>query len=248
MGRAPSLPPSRDRRISTALAAEVRDALSRRQRELPARFLHDRAIAPLRRSITQHAARRWQKVEPRWCASGGSCNVHPRDIRRVVQLLAGSSESALPLLERPADAPPLAGFLAIDTHPDLANEGLERRSDSIPSSSLFPVVTDVTMPLPVRRAPGTVFTLLGGALGRFSPVGRFAVLRNLRAVMAPDDQLLIGVDLRTASQRASAVVAPYDSLTDWHRHALQVLNRDVVGSSRRFGGSLRDARLARASL
>ncbi len=230
VGRAPSLPPARDRRLSTALMAEVADGLARRQRELPGRFLHDRAVAPLRRAIAQQQAARWREVEAPLVREWLQLQSGRRDCRRIVQLLGGCSDSAAPLLERPADAAPLAGFLAIDTHPDLANDGMELALRRDPELRAFAITTDVTTPLPVRRATGTIFTLLSGALGNFSPVVAIRVLRSIRAVMAPGDELLIGLDLRQASLRVAQQHVPDAWLTHWHRHALVVLTRDLAAS------------------
>lgn len=230
VGRAPSLPPSRDRRLSTALTAEVRDALARRQRELPTRFLHDRAVAPLRRAIAQQYAARWREVEAPLVREWLQLQHTRRACRRIVQILGGSSDSAAPLLERPADVPSLASFLSIDAHPDLANEGIEAAQRRDPELRAFAITTDVTVPLPVRRATGTVFTLLAGALGSFSPVVAIRLLRSIRAVMAPGDELLIGLDLRHASLRVAGEVVPNAWLTQWHRHALVVLTRDLGAS------------------
>lgn len=230
VGRAPSLPPSRDRRLSTALMAEVKDGLARRQRELPTRFLNDHAVAPLRRAIAQQHAARWREVEAPLVRQWLQLQSGRREARRIVQLVGGSLDSTAPLLERPADAPPLAGFLAIDTHPDLANDGMEQALRRDPELRAFAITTDVTAPLPVRRATGTIFTLLAGALGSFSPVVAIRVLRSIRAVMAPGDELLIGLDLRQASLRVAQQGVPDAWLTHWHRHALVVLTRDLGAS------------------
>lgn len=230
VGRAPSLPPSRDRRLSTALLAEITDGLARKQRELPTRFLNDRAVAPLRRAIAQHQAMRWREVETPLVSEWMQLQRGRRACRRIVQLLGGPSDSAMPLLERPADAQPLAGFLAIDAHPDLANDGMELALRRDPELRAFAITTDVTTPLPVRRATGTIFTLLAGSLGSFSPVVAIRVLRSIRAVMAPGDELLIGLDLRQASLRVAQQGVPEAWLTQWHRHALVVLTRDLGAS------------------
>ncbi len=230
VGRAPSLPPWRDRRLSTALMAEVKDGLARRQRELPSRFLNDRAVAPLRRAIGQQQAARWREVEAPLVHEWVQRQSGRRDCRRIVQLLGGCSDGAAPLLDRPDDAQPLAGFLAIDTHPDLANDGMELALRRDPELRAFAITTDVTTPLPVRRATGTIFTLLSGALGGFSPVVAIRVLRSVRAVMAPGDELLIGIDLRQASLRVARQHVPDTWLTHWHRHALVVLTRDLAAS------------------
>lgn len=219
-------PPALARRTSAArLAAEVRDGLARRQRELPSSLLADRANAEVRRAVERLADERLHGMEAPLIRSWATSNPPRGAVRRVVELRPSGSRSILPILHPAGDRAPVGRYLSVDPSPDLAMEGASRVATLHPGVATFAVAADPTLTLPVRRLPGTTFACLGGNLGRYAPVASVRVLRALRAAMTLDDVLLIGLDQRSPHERLAATAALADVLTTWYRHALALANR-----------------------
>jgi L-histidine Nalpha-methyltransferase len=212
---------------SSALAAEVRDGLSRKRRELPNRFLADRAIAATRRTIEQIIDDRVQRVEGplvrAWIGQDGAA-LQPR---RLVDVIPAGVTTAHILLESPVTRAGLRECVVVEETADLANEGAGRCAAAHGGCACVAVVANPTMTIPVARSARTCFTLFGGALTRFSPVAAVRLLRAVRAAMTTTDLLLVGLDLRTPSDQQRAATEHGALLTVWHRHVLTVANRDL---------------------
>lgn len=215
------------RRNNAALVAEVRDGLSRRHRELPRRFLDDRAVADIRRTLEAIANDHLQRTEVPLLRTMIRQYRARRAIRRVVEVAPGGSSSILALLDAPADHARIESYLAIDRSIDPAVEAVQRVANTDPHISAIPVTTDPTLTLPVRQSSGTIFACLGRALSQLTTVPAIRMLRAIRAAMTLDDRLLVSLDLRDAATRIAATTDHTEFLTQWHRHALAVTNRDV---------------------
>jgi uncharacterized SAM-dependent methyltransferase len=215
------------RRPAARLVAAVRDALSRRQRELPAAFLADPGIAVVRREVERLAARRWQQAEvpllERWMATARAA----RHVRRVVELLPAGSSTVHTCLQAAGDLAPAGTYLAVDPSVERAHEAASRVSAAIPDVAVHALAADPALMLPIRCVPGSVLAVLSGALGRLTPLLAIRTLRAVRAAMSLDDTLLIGLDLRSPGMRLANPDAPAELLTRWHGHALAVANRDA---------------------
>jgi len=215
------------RRPAAGLAAAVRDALSRRQSELPSAFLADAAIADVRREVERHAAAHWQRVETplirRWLAARRTTPA----VRRVVDLFPSGAPGIMALFEGAADVAPVETYLAVDPSPERAAEATARVTAAHPDVSVHSLAADPSLMLPIRRVPGTVVSILAATLGRLTPVSAVRTLRAVRAAMSLEDVLLVGLDLRPPDARLADPVAPVALLTRWHAHALAVANRDA---------------------
>ena len=212
---------------SAVLAAEVCDSLSRRPRELPGRFLADRAIAPTRRALEAVSDARLQRVERPLVQSWIDREGATRAVRRVVDVIPAGATTALLLLEAPQLRAGLRDCVVVEETADLAQEGAARCAAANPECTAVALVANPTMTIPVERRASTCFTLFGSALTRFSPVAAVRVLRAVRAAMTRSDLLLLGLDLRSMAERQAAGIEHEVLLTAWHRHALTVANREL---------------------
>jgi uncharacterized SAM-dependent methyltransferase len=214
-------------RHSAGLVAAVRDALSRRQRELPSAFLADVAIAEVRRQVEQQAALRWQQVETPLIRHWIGTYPRRQEVRRVVELFPSGAPGIMALFDVTADTAPVGTYLAIDASVDRAAEATARVSAARPEVAVHALVAEPALMLPIRRVQGTVLSILAATLGQLTPVSAVRTLRALRAAMSLEDALLIGLDLRSPEQRLAEPGAATSLLTRWHAHALTVANRDA---------------------
>jgi L-histidine Nalpha-methyltransferase len=217
----------RPRMLDAGLAAEVRDALSRRQRELPARFLADDDAAPARRLLEQRAAERLHAVEAPLVRQWATDWFPDQPVRRVVELLPTGTSDIDEVLEAPAVRGGVIRYVAVHDAPPPAAEAVARIRALHPEVEASPLVAEPSVAIPLSRAALTVFTLLGGGLGQFSPVGAIRTLRAIRVIMAGPDQLLVGIDLRAGAELEREAMECADVRLQLHRHALVVANREL---------------------
>ena len=99
-----------------------------------------------------------------------------------------------------------------------------------PDLALHGVVGDFTTHLdrlPRRRAGGMV-AFLGGTIGNLLPAERAAFLAQLRSVLQPGEQLLLGTGLVTDEPCSCAAYDDAAGVTaEFNRNVLHVLNREL---------------------
>lgn len=84
----------------------------------------------------------------------------------------------------------------------------------------------VRLPLPDDGSRLIVF--LGGTLGNFEPQAASAMLREIAALMGPQDALLLGLDRVKSRQRLEAAYDDAEGITAaFNRNLLAVLNREL---------------------
>jgi L-histidine N-alpha-methyltransferase len=119
----------------------------------------------------------------------------------------------------------LAHFVAVD----VSEEMLVTSSKAIQSSfgiAVTALVADFSAHLPLLPTSGRrLITLMGGTIGNFEPAARHLFFEQLRALMGPEDALLVGADL--LKDRARLVAAYDDSrgvTAEFNRNALLAIN------------------------
>ena len=182
---------------STLLAAELRDALGRRQKELPARWLAMNA--------TFSASRVGAAVDPAADQEGELCqaalqgcllDLHPRGVVCV-------HPSTTPLTSRFLNdlrgrATPFA-VVVVEWSFSLARRMARSLADSVADAA--PLITAIeadctlALPLPDPFPAPRLYLYLGNTLGAVPAVGAVRMLRVLRSTMAPGDAVLLGVTL-----------------------------------------------------
>lgn len=224
LASAGSRPSLRYRSINAALAAEVRDFLSRQQRALPSRFLYDPMISGLRRQVQTIDAMHHATVErPLLPAALASVSA----MRAIVEL--APSSNTLPVVDAMARHDALQAFVAVELAEGPADESAQRIHARHPhlAASVAVAEVEVSFRIPRYMARPALFVALGGTFNRFTPVPAARFLRNVRATMQPDDRLILGLDLRTGLALEAHELAHSDLREAWHRHALVVVNRDL---------------------
>jgi L-histidine N-alpha-methyltransferase len=143
----------------------------------------------------------------------------------LIELGAGSAEKSHELLGAMARSQSLAHFVAVD----VSEEMLVTSSRAIQSSfgiAVTALVADFSAHLPLLPTSGRrLITLMGGTIGNFEPAARRLFFEQLRALMGPEDALLVGADL--LKDRARLVAAYDDSrgvTAEFNRNALLAIN------------------------
>jgi L-histidine N-alpha-methyltransferase len=209
------------------MLAELRDGLSRPQKELPPKYFYDERGSELFEEITRlpeyYLTRTERALLERWMPAWiGS--LRPR---ALVELGAGSAEKTRIVLDAIVSAVGAAAYVPVDVSADFLEATALRLTADYPSLQVVPVVADMTaeFALPPGLPEPTLHAFLGSTIGNFAPDEAVALLRGVRARMRPGDAFLMGVDLR---KDPAVIEAAYNDAVgvtaEFNRNMLRVLN------------------------
>ncbi|HEX6051067.1 MAG TPA: L-histidine N(alpha)-methyltransferase [Gemmatimonadaceae bacterium] len=193
---------------SALLAAELRDALGRRQKELPARWLAmSEAISASAAGSTGSPAADAETQLGRAALDGclqdlsarGVVCVHPSIAPATASVLnalaARATPAAIVVVEwSSATARRMARFLAATAH------------DRAPLVTAIDADCTLALPLPESFPLPRLYLCLGNVVGALPAVGAVRMLRVLRTTMAPGDAMLLAVSI-AAPETARALSA-----------------------------------------
>jgi L-histidine Nalpha-methyltransferase len=218
-----------DRRPShDELLREIRDGLSRPQKELPSKLFYDRRGSELFEEITRLPEYYLTRAEqsllaahmPRWMAK-----IRPRSL---VEFGAGNAEKTRTIL----DAMQAMGgsyYVPVDISAEFLQESAAELRRDYPQLEVVPCGGDFTtgVNLPPNLPRPAVLTILGSTIGNFAPAEAVALLWRMAAVMRAGDVFLLGADLR---KDPAVLEAAYDDsagvTAEFNLNLLRVMNRE----------------------
>lgn len=215
---------------SPAMLAEVREGLSRAQKELPPKYFYDARGSELFEAITElpeyYLTRAERALLERWMPAWVAA-LAPRSL---LELGAGSGAKTRVILDAMRDAVPDAAYVPVDVSASFLRETAERLRAGYPALAVLPVVADMTEPfaLPAGLVSPTLHAFLGSTIGNFAAGDDVRLLRTIRARMAPGDRFLMGVDLRKDPRTIEAAYNDAAGVTaEFNRNMLRVLNHET---------------------
>jgi L-histidine N-alpha-methyltransferase len=212
-----------------ALRREVAAGLVALPRELAPTWLYDDRGCELFDEITRLPEYYPTRTE-RWilgehaadiaAAAGAEC---------LVEIGAGTSEKTRVLLDAMAEGGDLRRVVLFDVAEPTLRATAEAIADEYPTVDVSGIVGDFRRHLgALGSGERRLIAFLGGTIGNLTPHARGAMLRELRATMAPGDAFLLGTDL--VKDRAR-LVAAYDDAAGvtaaFNKNVLVVLNREL---------------------
>jgi L-histidine Nalpha-methyltransferase len=212
---------------AAGMLAEVRDGLSRPQKELPPKYFYDERGSELFEEITRLPEYYLTRTErallerwmPAWIGSLGP--------RALVELGAGSAEKTRIVLDAIVAAVGAATYVPVDVSADFLEATAARLTAAYPTVDVVPVVADMTaeFALPPGLPGPTLHAFLGSTIGNFAPDDAVALLRGVRGRMRPGDGFLMGVDLRKDPAVIEAAYNDAAGVTaEFNRNMLRALN------------------------
>jgi L-histidine N-alpha-methyltransferase len=149
---------------------------------------------------------------------------------QVVELGSGSSSKTRLLLGAESAPTHLKTYVPFDVSKGIVEEAANQLLDEFPFLSVHGVIGDFSQHL--DRIPETkgrrLVLFLGGTIGNFAPAERQAFLRQVAAILGPDDRLLIGMDLVKDPAIIEAAYNDSQGVTaEFNRNVLRVLNQGV---------------------
>jgi len=216
--------------ISPEVSAELRDALSRRQKELPARWLAAVDAAALRAggTLPSHEHEPLERELGLAILRDQLPDARPRG---VVCIGPSASAVTFTLADALCQRGSVMSISAAELDPSLAAEMMERIASSGICQSSSAVACDWTieLPLPDRFPRPRVYLCLGNVLGATTAVGAVRLLRVLRTTMTPGDSLVLGLEARRTVAPRARSDEEFEASASRHFGALGVVN-SAVGS------------------
>ena len=215
--------------LARQMAADVRDGLTRTPKVLPPKYFYDGHGSDLFDQITRLPEYYPTRTEASILAARASDIAEASRARTLVELGSGTSEKTRLLLRAMRDTGTLEHFVPFDVDPVVLEEASLAVAAEFPGLDVAPAVGDFEKHLgELPRRPDTVVAFLGSTIGNLDPGQRADFLREVRGLLAPDDHLLLGIDLVKPVER---LVAAYDDAqgvtASFNKNVLTVINRSL---------------------
>ncbi|HEX5727389.1 MAG TPA: L-histidine N(alpha)-methyltransferase [Longimicrobiaceae bacterium] len=213
-----------------ALLADVRDGLSRPQKELPPKYFYDERGSELFEEITRlpeyYLTRTERALLERWMPAW-MAELRPATL---LELGAGAAVKTRIVLDAMLAAGSGRAYVPVDVSAEFLDDTAARIARAYPELAVEPVAADFAAPFPVPDdVPHPVLhAFLGSTIGNFAPDEAAELLRGVRGRMRPDERFLLGVDLRKDPARIEAAYNDAAGVTaEFNRNLLRVLNREA---------------------
>ncbi|MBS1869077.1 MAG: L-histidine N(alpha)-methyltransferase [Actinobacteria bacterium] len=214
------------------LAEDVLDGLTRPFKELPPKHFYDERGCELFDRITELPEYYPTRAERAILEADAEAIVAATGAAELVELGSGTAAKTRVLLDAMAAAETLRRFVPFDVAESVVRASAEALVEEYPGLRVHGVIGDFErhldrIPPPVPGEPRVV-ALLGGTIGNFPPGSRRRLLREIAALLGPEDRLLLGTDLVKDSGTLEAAYDDAAGVTaEFNRNVLRVLNREL---------------------
>lgn len=214
------------------LAEDVLDGLTRPFKELPPKHFYDARGCELFDQITELPEYYPTRAERAILQAEAEAIVASVGAAELVELGSGTAAKTRVLLDAMAAAEQLRRYVPFDVAESVVRASAEALVEEYPGLQVHGVIGDferhlARIPPPTPGEPRVV-ALLGGTIGNFPPGSRRRLLREIAALLGPEDRLLLGTDL---VKDPDVLEAAYDDAAgvtaEFNRNVLRVLNREL---------------------
>jgi L-histidine N-alpha-methyltransferase len=213
------------------LADDVLDGLTRPFKELPPKHFYDARGSELFERICElpeyYPTRSEREILERHAAD----IVTQTGAGELVELGSGSADKARILLDAMVETGGPQRYIPLDVSEHALQQAAKELVDDYDGLLVEGVVGDFERHLdnvPAPNGDARLVALLGGTIGNFPPGTRRRLLRQIRALLGPDDHLLLGTDL---VKDPDVIEAAYDDsqgvTAEFNRNVLRVINREL---------------------
>jgi dimethylhistidine N-methyltransferase len=220
--------------ISEQTASAAGEGLLSRPKWLPSWLFYDAAGSQLFNQITELPEYYLTRTERAIFAERAEEIIGlaaGADAVRLVELGAGSADKTRLLLTAAVNRQDTVFYEPVDVSASALEEAQERIEREIPGVLVTPRVEDYTKGLELDSASfgeRRLVLYIGSSIGNFEPEEAEALLKNVRAALAPGDSLLLGVDL---AKDEATLLAAYDDAAGvtaaFNLNLLTRLNREL---------------------
>ena len=217
--------------VDRAFRADVLAGLKQPQKAIPARWLYDDAGSQLFEDITQVPEYYPTRAETEILETRGAEFAEAIGPGRAVVEFGSGSSVKTPLLLKAIDP---GAYVPLDIAGDFLRASAAELSAKFPGLPVYPVEADFTrrveLPPEVADMPKLGF-FSGSTIGNMVPRTAVDLLREMRATLGTDAQLLIGMDL---IKDQAVLEAAYDDAAgvtaQFNLNLLRRINRELGGT------------------
>ena len=194
---------------------------------MPPKWLYDAQGSALFQTITQLPTYYPTRLETRCLAEAAAGIASATGARTLIELGSGYASKTGLLLDELSRQGTLNIYMPVDVSGDALNWAQAIMVAARPMLQVHPVLGDFTTALELPQSDGPRLVIfLGGTLGNLLPEERADFLSAVRARLAPEDALLLGVDL---VKDPDIIVAAYDDPVSaaFAKNLLTRLNREL---------------------
>ena len=213
------------------LAYDVLDGLTRPFKELPPKHFYDARGSELFERICELPEYYPARTERKILAARADDIVRQTGAAELVELGSGSADKARILLSSMSRAGDLRRYVPLDVSECAVGEAAQQLVEEFAGLEVHGVIGDFERHLdrvPPSDGARRIVALLGGTIGNFPPGTRRRLLREICAVLGPEDWLLLGTDL---VKDPTVIEAAYDDAegvtAEFNRNVLHVINREL---------------------
>ncbi len=219
-----------DHDAEAALAADARAGLAASPKSLPPKWFYDARGSALFEEITRLPEYYPTRTERGLLTEAVDEIAALSGADMLVELGSGSSEKTRLLLDAFRRTGRLATYVPQDVSASALRAAMDALAPDYPGLALHGVVGDFTRHLDrLPRGLRRTVAFLGGTIGNLQPRDRAAFLTQLRGVLRPGEQLLLGTSMVVDEP---TMVAAYDDAqgvtAEFNRNVLHVLNRELA--------------------
>jgi L-histidine N-alpha-methyltransferase len=214
-----------------SLANDVLDGLTRPFKELPPKHFYDARGSELFERICELPEYYPTRTERSILEREARAIVEAARAAELVELGSGSAEKARILLEAMSAAGTLRRYVPFDVSETVVEAAARELVTEYEGLRVHGVIGDFERHLdriPAANGAPRLVALLGGTIGNFPPGTRRTLLREMGAMLRPQDRLLIGADLVKDPEVIEAAYDDSQGLTaEFNRNMLHVVNREL---------------------
>ncbi len=220
--------------LDKALRHDVLDGLSSMPKTLPPKWFYDARGSELFEEITRLDEYYPTRRERAILVERANDIAALSRATTLLELGAGSGEKTRLLLGALRRSGTLERYVPVDVSGAFLARAAAEIARDHPDIAVRPVVADYERHLHLLPTAGPrLIAFLGSTIGNLPPRGRAEFLSQLAATMAPDETLLLGVDLVKDVPR---LLAAYDDArgvtAEFNRNVLHVINHHLDGHFR----------------
>jgi L-histidine N-alpha-methyltransferase len=219
--------------LSAEAARELRDALGRRQKELPPRWLATLDASTLENGAEPASGHTLEGVERELGLAMLRDRLGGIQPRAVVCIGPSASGANAALVESLCGRGSVGAVVTTEIDPALATAMLTRITPrgirTAPTSAAIRCDCTAELPLPGALPRPRVYLALGNVLGSTTAVGAVRMLRHMRTTMRPGDAIILGLAAKRDVADASLDAHELDAAASRHFRALDLLNSITGG-------------------
>ena len=214
-----------------SLAEDVLDGLTRPFKELPPKHFYDARGAELFDAICELPEYYQTRTERLILQERAGELASVTRAAELVELGSGTAAKTRVLLSALHDAGTLERYIPVDVTERMVRDCAESLTAEYPGLRVHGVIGDFERHL--ERVPDPIgprlVVFLGGTIGNSPPGSRRRFLREIAALLGPEDHLLMGADLVKDPEVLERAYDDAQGVTaEFNRNLLRVLNRELA--------------------